>query len=61
MPHNVGFIEDLIIKNIPAMIRHSFAAFNVSRRFLTCALKFVGTSFTGKRKVQRSANVRKTS
>ena len=28
-------------------------------RFLICALKFVGTSFTDKRKVHRSANVRK--
>ena len=29
-------------------------------RFLICALKFVGTSFTDKRKVHISANVRKT-
>ena len=47
------------------LIRHIDQLFSFqyvyTGRFLICALKFVGTSFTDKRKVHRSANVRKTS
>ena len=46
------------------LIRHIDQLFSFQcvymERFLICALKFVGTSFTDKRKVHISANVRKT-
>ena len=60
MPQNVGSLEDLIRKNIHIDQLFSFQ-YVYTGRFLICALKFVGTSFTDKRKVHRSANVRKTS